>query len=166
LVNSTIYGSATPTDSAVTLCLGSSQVGIYTQLVASGNYCVQSTTSSISNAVVQNGGAPAIILCPSAGSGKTPVYAYKSATGDPATNSFGTNVAPPLGFNLSNGGNPVGYCYTTQQVQGVTLNPIYLASAAFNSGSSTATIMTYENAPVYGSVTYQRISNIPIGFGL
>lgn len=165
-VTNTVYGVPAPTQDAVTICTGNTQVGVYTQLVTSGNYCIQTITPTSSGAQLQNGGQPELILCPIAGTGRVPIYAYKSATGDVITNSFGTNIVPPVGYNLANSGTPIGYCYVSQFVQSTVLNPIYLASASFNGGSSKATIMTYQNSPVFGSVTYQRDTNTPIGYGL
>lgn len=94
-----VNGVTTPQNS-VALCTTAQQVNIYTQLVTAGNYCVQTTTPVLSGATVQRGGVPAVILCNSLGSGQAPIYLYISASGNPVTNSYGTSLNPPSGFNL------------------------------------------------------------------
>jgi hypothetical protein len=160
----TINGTTTPAGN-ITLCTGSNTLPIYSQLVTAGNYIIQTSTFSYPNATVQRNGLPEIILCNTLNQGQTAIYSYIAADGDPVTTSYGTSVNPPSGFNLGNGGSPIGYCYTSQFGQTV-LNPIYLLSVILNSGVSTNTIMSYQNSVVYGTNTYSRTSNIPIGYGL
>lgn len=151
------------------LCTVPNRVNVYTQLVNSGNYCVQSTSFSVTGAKVQLAGSAAVVLCEVGGTGKVPVYSYISATGDPITNSFGTSPVAPSGFNLGNSGNVLGYVFAGQYVSNTTLNPIYLVSASFNSGSQ-ATLMSYESSPVFGiyliiiMLTKIRYCELPTSF--
>jgi len=152
--------------SADTLCPTGSRVPLFVQLVTAGNYAIMSTTVNVSGALIQLGGAPSIILCNGPGSQRQPIFVYNSALGDPITNRFGNTNNPPSGFVLGNGGQPLGYAYTTQFISGQSLSPIYLAAASFNSGNSTATVLTHENAPIFGGITYTRETNLVLGFSL
>lgn len=162
----TLVTSSNAVTSADTLCPSNARNPLFVQLVNAGNYAIVSTTVNVSGAQVQLGAAPTITLCNATGSQRQPVFLYTSALGDPITNSFGNSNNPPSGFILGNGGAPLGFAYTTQFISGQSLSPIFLAVASFNGGNSTAAVLTHENAPTFGGITYVRQTNLILGYSL
>lgn len=162
----TMVTSGSVATSGDSLCPSNSRNPLFIQLVTSGNYAIVSTTVNVPGAQVQLGAAPTIVLCKTSGPQRQPIFLYSSAQGDPITNSFGNSNNPPSGFILGNGGQPLGYAYTTQFISGQSLSAIFLAVASFNSGNSTAAVLTHDNAPTFGGITYTRQTNLILGYSL
>jgi hypothetical protein len=150
--------------SIATICNSGTQIPVYIQLVTTGNFAIMSTSLSVNGAMVQLGSAPAVLLCPTPGVGRVPVFSYVSANGDPINNSFGNSSTAPTGQILGNNGGPIGFLFTSQFVSSQVLSPVFLVGAQFNQGGSTAVVMSKIANPVFGGITYTQVSSNAIGF--
>lgn len=137
----------------INVCSAGDRTPLYILLNITDGYSFVSKSTSGVNAMLQNGGDPVVMLCTSAGNGKTPLFMYINLD-DRMNITWGSSTTPDKGYSIGNRGYPLGYLFSSSSVNGQALVPVIEYMAEFNDGFSKLSVLGGDNTPTYNGITY------------